>query len=133
MSPHDSTVAIILEGEERSFTTFGEDASGELYVAAGDGDIFRIEQTSTSLEGHPAGNELLIYPVPSKNRIFFKNSSDLTNKTLEISVYNYLGINVLRKGIKLTEGLSVSSLSPGIYWANINKNGSIYIGKFLVE
>jgi len=132
-TPEDSIVQIILEGEEQSFTTFGEDAVGELYAAAQTGEIYKIEQTSTSTKTIPLSDNLKIYPVPSNSRIFFTSQSFSSDENVEVSALNILGINILNKFIDPTIGLDVSSLSPGVYCLRVSAKGAQYVGKFIVK
>ncbi len=132
-SPQDSTVEIILEGQERAFSTFGEDSSGELYVAAVTGNIFKIEQTSTSTHHNLVHRDLMIFPVPSNRRIFFSQALFPSDLSLDVNVLNSLGVNVLSIHVEAGNGMDISNFSPGLYWAIVIDGGTRYIGKFIVQ
>ncbi len=132
-SPIDSTVKLALAGVARSYTTFGEDAGGELYVASQNGDIFRIEQTLVSSTRDRSVSSLSVYPVPAKSLIFFNQKSDIFTGSHEVMVFNQLGINVITDRIFMNEGLSISTLTPGVYWVRTIADGTLFIGKFIVE
>jgi len=132
-SPLDSMSEIILEGEEQSFTTFGEDAAGELYVAARTGEIFKIEQTTTSTKQDIAFRNLGLYPVPASDKIFFHHDFAPSSVLLELMVFNALGMNVLSATYQPGYGLDISPLVPGMYWVTLVDSGIHYFGKFMVE
>jgi len=129
----DSVVEIILEGEERSFTTFGEDSAGELYVAAATGDIFKIEQTLTATKESIVVDKLILYPNPASDKVFFKRQFESSDEVLEITVFNTLGISVLSESISTTDGLNISSLMTGVYWIKIVDGGVEYLAKLVVN
>jgi glucose/arabinose dehydrogenase len=129
----DSTAKVIFRGEDLSYTTFGEDAAGELYVASLNGDIFKIEQTSTATKPALVPYKLTLYPVPAKNRIFFDQNLLLSNEQLDVSVSNTLGINVLTKNINMRNGLDISSLAAGLHVVSIIDDEKHFVGKFIVE
>ena len=132
-SPNDSTARIILSGSTRSYTTFGEDASGEIYVASGNGNIYRINQTTSSLKlGHEYQN-IALYPVPARGKIFIGDGSFFPNILLNVNVYNSLGINVISTILNSGDGLDISSLTAGIHFLTFDADGKYFVGKFILQ
>jgi glucose/arabinose dehydrogenase len=129
----DSSSEIIFEGEELAYTTFGEDASQELYVATQDGEIYKIWQTTSSIERDPALMDLVIYPNPASNVIHFNTGSILLNEQLDVQVFNMLGVNSLSKSISIDEGLNIASLGPGVYIVKVIVGKEYFIGKVALK
>jgi rhodanese-related sulfurtransferase len=75
-------------------------------------------------------NELVVYPIPAKSNLYFKNSS--LQNIEEISIVNLNGKVVLNaSNLSISEGINVSGLTSGIYFVRL-KSGNQLISKKIV-
>lgn len=96
------------------FATFGEDASGELYIAGkGSGTIYRIHGSVTaSIED--VVTSIKMFPNPTKDFISLESSSSAL--IAEVILYDISGKEILRKSLDVTTAqVDVSNISNGLY------------------
>lgn len=110
-----------------STTIFLESNGGELEIniVFKNGAIQYIED-----QFEPA--ELVLYPNPAENIIYIKGISvfDLS----EVSVINLNGQTVLtRNEISTTNGIDISELKNGIYFARIKSGNNVYSKKIVIQ
>lgn len=117
----------------KGWTTFGEDNTGELYIAGIEsGEVFKIVDTSLNTEDLNKLN-ISMYPNPTNNLINF-NVSQLKNPLESIKISDIHG-----KQIKLTTSinnplttLTVNNLADGIYFIELaDSNGVKEIKKLI--
>jgi glucose/arabinose dehydrogenase len=117
-----------------SFSTFGEDNSGELYVAAiNNGTVFKIIDTSLGLYT-PDMPQFVIYPNPTKSEIVIQKSNK--NYPTEITLFDLSGKMLLRqKTINKTENsVKTNNLSKGFYIITIkNDQGHLSTHRLIIE
>ena len=100
-------------------STFGEDAMGELYVAAySSGTIFQIQQPIiSSVEENLATDIITVYPNPSQETLIVKLEAPnpLPNK---LTIINTNGQTVYNHPSKIeqTTSIDISDLSAGVYY-----------------
>lgn len=116
-----------------NFVTFGEDSSGELYIAGiTSGTVYKI--TDSSLQTDEVIKEnLSIYPTKVRDFITLKSNSG--QKIIQIDIYNTEGRLILTQSItELELNLSVSGLEKGIYFLNVTtENGIMQSSKFIKQ
>ncbi|WP_306349630.1 PQQ-dependent sugar dehydrogenase [Flavobacterium sp. '19STA2R22 D10 B1'] len=117
-----------------NFATFGEDNSGELYVAAiNNGTIYKITDSSLGVP-EIQKNVWVISPNPVKSLLYIKSSQN--NYPTDISIFDLNGRLVLQQK---TENLEVneiktSHLTTGLYLVNIqNDSGFTTTHKLVIE
>ena len=100
------------------FTTFGEDTTGELYIAGGNsGRIYKITDSSLST-GQFDKTTVSVYPNPANEELFidFKN----TDGKAQASIYDLGGKLLLQQTLNNTSNrINTSALQTGIYLVEI--------------
>jgi Glucose / Sorbosone dehydrogenase/Secretion system C-terminal sorting domain len=115
-----------------SFTTFGEDKDGELYVCNGS-VIYKIVDTSqlvaTSFE--KAGFSL--FPNPAQSEFYIKKNTSFSDLT--VTVFDISGKQLLSQIIQNENSrIDTTSLSRGMYMVQVeDRTGSLYTTKLVVE
>lgn len=114
----------LIRGNGSEYSTFGEDANGELYVAGvSTGIIYRVtEQTLTSVEAPEWATSVLISPNPATQEANIQ--VDLQSPAnLEISIRNQLGQIVVLKDLGTVENIATSlnleGLANGVYFVTL--------------
>jgi hypothetical protein len=74
--------------------------------------------------------ELLIYPNPAKEILFFEVNNDI--QILSISLFNMLGSKILEINNPVNE-LNLNEINTGVYFINIETNKGKLIKRFLKE
>jgi glucose/arabinose dehydrogenase len=108
-----------------NFSTFGEDAAGELYIASiYEGIIYKITDTSLATNNFEPSN-FKVYPNPAKGEIFIESSD--ANYPTEISIFDFNGKLLLtQKTQNLTKNIiNTKFLTSGIYLMNIKNNSDV--------
>ena len=115
------------------FTTFGEDLSGELYVAASaTGKIHRITDTSLGAnEFNKMGFSISPNPASSEVMIRFTNAS----LPAEIRIFDITGKLLLNQNLDAnTSAVQTNSLQSGMYVVRVQDNaGAVYSTKLSIE
>jgi len=98
-----------------NFTTFGEDNTGELYVAGrSSGTVYRILDASTNSAGEFLGDAYTVYPNPADNEVFvaLKNTGSRASAT----IYDIRGKLLVQQEITAQSSrIDTSALGSGIY------------------
>lgn len=101
------------------FTTFGEDNSKQLYVAASNGKIFKIK-TDVLAVNDVEQSEIQISPNPAKDFIFVNH---INEKNLTVEIVDLVGRSVLNaKVAENDKSIDVTTLKPGNYILILKKN-----------
>ncbi|RZJ36005.1 MAG: T9SS type A sorting domain-containing protein [Flavobacterium sp.] len=100
-----------------SFTTFGEDLAGELYVGSG-GTVYRLVDTSLAVN-NPLRNSFSLSPNPAKSEVFIRNAEGSTAKS--VAVYDIAGKLLIEKQLSTsaTNRLDTGTLQQGIYLVSV--------------
>ncbi len=116
-----------------NFTTFGEDMTGQLYIAGGSsGVIYKIIDTSLSVSTfNKSGFNL--YPNPATSEVFIK-SSDLQFPAA-VTVSDMTGKTLLNQSLNSeSTAIAVSSLSSGVYLVHVkDRTGANFSSKLTVK
>lgn len=104
---------------DNNFTTFGEDNSKQLYIAAANGKIFKVKSTVLAVSDVDK-NQIQISPIPAKDFIFIKNINEknLTAEILDLSGRSVLNTNVAEND----KSIDVTTLKSGDYILVLKKN-----------
>ncbi len=106
-----------------NFVSFGEDANGELYVSSiSNGTVYKIIDSSLELSEH-SKNEVLIYPNPSKNEVYIKNTN-LGNPITKVEICDINGKTILTENnhTNSIDYVKTQSLQSGFYVMKITNN-----------
>lgn len=77
-------------------------------------------------------NELVIYPNPARNNIYFKNSSILQIE--EVSFFNLNGQMVLKgNNFLASNGIHISNLKSGVYFVLIKTKKQVFSKKLIIK
>lgn len=127
-----------------SYSSFGEDKDGELYVASlSDGKIYHIIDTSEpspfkfSIGVGESLQSLKVYPNPVHGSFTLQFSSDQESPAT-VQLINSLGVKVFEEQMKVEKGINqlniaTEGFSHGIYMVCVNSHGKQRIGKVIVE
>ena len=124
---------VLAQLDQFEYTSFGEDASGEIYVAGASGRIYRLEQTPVSSIDNVRDQQWRVFPVPATEDMYLQAHRDLTVVGAWVAIYNLLGHQVFRSALPTDGRVSVAELAPGIYWAVISWGGSNEVLRFVVQ
>lgn len=126
---------LLTEPVSGNWTTFGEDANGELYVAdITSGSIYKIVENSLSVDGFGL-NTINIYPNPSKGFVNFDFTGlDVSNLSIDIfSIQGKLVQHIDSIPQQIFE-MSTHNLQNGFYIVAIkNNSGKIHLSKLIVN
>lgn len=116
-----------------SFTSFGEDVTGQLYVAgAANGTIYKLVDTSLGVNAF-SKSALQLYPNPATSEVFIQ-SETMAFPAL-VNVFDISGKLLISQSL-LSEGNSVNTdtLKSGIYMINVtDHSGADYTSKLTVK
>ena len=117
-----------------SFSTFGEDNTGELYIAAiNNGTIFKIKDTSLSVNKSDL-SQFIVYPNPTKSEIIIQKSNK--NYPTEATLFDLNGKIVLQQKTtdKPENSIKTTHLSKGFYILTIkNDQGQLSTHRLIIE
>lgn len=101
-----------------SFSTFGQDAQKELYVAAvNSGKIFKITTGTLSTHENDFSETIKIYPNPASKEIFI---SGIKDKKITAEIISTDGRKVLKTDHIINEkGINISGIPAGVYFINL--------------
>lgn len=100
------------------FSSFGQNAQKELYVAAlNSGKIFKITTGTLSTHENNLSEAIKIYPNPASKEIFI---SGIQDKKVTAEIISTDGRKVLETDrITNEKGIDISGIIPGIYFINL--------------
>jgi glucose/arabinose dehydrogenase len=120
-----SSLGVVTYSQEfagRSFVTFGENNTGELFIGdIGNGTIYKIIDTSLGTQDF-AKNEFKIYPNPSKNEVYVEKSD--SSYPTEVTIFDMNGkILVQQKTENMQKNtINTGLLASGLYIMNVKNN-----------
>ncbi|WP_034057830.1 PQQ-dependent sugar dehydrogenase [Lacinutrix jangbogonensis] len=119
-----------------NIAAFGEDSSKELYAAGlSNGVIYKIIDTTLSVEENTLSNDHKLYPNPAKNHVTIKFSPN-TTKIKTISISNIQG-QIVKKIVpnnSETFQISTETFSKGVYFVKINTfTGQTSVKKLVIN
>jgi len=115
------------------FTTFGQDSSGELYVASSGGTIFKVIDSSLKSNEFSL-NGFTMYPNPAGEKVDILNANG--NVLTQFSVVDMSGKILLQQSLENTpqNTIDTSSLQTGIYIATLEgDSGEIFTTKLEIK
>lgn len=122
MSDSSGNVTFSQTFSGNNFVSFGEDSNGELYVASiSNGTIYKIVDTTLGIDPF-AKNEVSVYPNPSKNEVYIKNT-DQNNPITKVEVCDINGKIILAvKNTNPIDYIKTQSLQSGFYVMKITNS-----------
>lgn len=116
-----------------SFSTFGEDANGQLYVVGrSPGKIFRIGDQSTGTDVKNELNGLKIIHAPFSDQIRIE-TIQTGQQEIQISLHDINGIERFQAGTKEPSyEFNLSHLPSGIYFLTIKLDGKNHVRKLIL-
>lgn len=129
ISPSSITWSTTFSG---NFSCFGEDVSGELYIAGiSNGIIYKIMDTNLNTENWEESG-LSLYPNPFKNSLTFRNTNNLNLENIIITDINGRTIKTISKIDSNDFLILLPNLTSGIYLVTISTfSGKIYRTKLI--
>ncbi len=112
-----------------AITCFYSSDTGLIFVDEFNQDVcLQMQTVSISEEKvNPFNNKILIYPNPSRDRIFI---SDLEEEVKDILIYDY-GANFVLSAVYDVQGLNISNLTNGFYMIQIISEANQYFTSFV--
>lgn len=107
-----------------NFSAFGEDASGQLYVAGvSSGKIFRINDLSTGINQPEAPSEITITQLPSSGIVHIETAQTKQTEMI-VSVFDMKGTTIFQaKTGKSAFDVDLNEFPSGTYVLNIRTDG----------
>lgn len=114
-----------------SFSTFGQDAQKEMYVAAvNNGKIYRVKTSSLSTDENTL-NISTVYPNPASGIIYVKN---ILGTNISAELYTSDGRKVLETKVNNDGSIDISQLNSGLYYITILSDQiKVYTQKLMVK
>lgn len=104
-----------------NFVSFGEDVSGELYVAGiTNGTIYKIVDTTLSVAENTLDKTITIYPNPTENSFFVKHNPNQEVKS--VAIYTINGQLMQTQLINTSKEINISTLKSGMYIVAVTYN-----------
>ena len=88
-----------------------------------------LDQGTLSVTSYSKEFQLVMYPNPATEKVFFKTASDVTAFT--VRVYDILGKQVLEHTLNNQQALDVSAFSAGIYMLKISTSEQSIVKKLI--
>jgi len=119
-------VDTLLDGDPVRISTFGRDASGEVYVADPGGSIYTLNSLLSGTRNF-SGDINLIIENPIKNLLRLDPDIQFTQGTL-------IGVDgrQVKSIIKDNYEINISDLTDGLYFLNVEINGRWYSDKVII-
>lgn len=116
-----------------NFSTFGEDTSGQLYVAGvGSGKIFRIDDLATGIDDLAKSDEMSIIQIPFSNKIRIE-TNQTNHSVMHLNVYDINGIKHFQTETREPNPeLDFSFLKAGTYIFSVLIDGKKHVHKLIV-
>lgn len=117
-----------------NFSTFGEDAQGQLYVAGiKSGTIFRISDNAVGLKNAAVGPLVKITSLPGSGKVRIENVNTVASEML-LSIFDATGIRYHNSRLRSTEmEIDISPLPKGIYFLNVVSEGRSMVHKLIKD
>lgn len=115
-----------------SFSTFGEDANGQLYVAGvGSGKIFRIDDQATGINNVAKSEQIRIIQIPSSNKIRIE-TNQTNHSVMHMNVFDVSGIKHYQTDTREPNmEFDFSFLHTGTYILTILIDGKNHVHKLI--
>ena len=117
-----------------TWTTFGRDVTGEIYIGDFNGTIYKITNMVVLLSTNSFEiNGFRLFPNPATNNITLTSDSQIINK---IAIYDIKGSLVIsnKNMSTLSKNINVTALTPGLYISEvITEDGSKFTQKLIIK
>lgn len=115
-----------------NFSTFGEDVTGNLYIAGlTSGTIYRISDSPTALNQPQSSSKVTVTYLPGTGKVIIDANKN-TGAEIQFTVFNTIGIPCLTSSSgQCPFTTDISFLPKGIYFLNILSDGQHIIRKVL--
>ena len=134
----DSTAQIIASLSTGAYTSFGEDASGEVYVCTAQGIVARVDEIISGFNAEPVIRQLSVFPVPSGEIIHLEGFEDqLSESGMHFEIVASNGALIDQSDVTWnisgeTVSIYVNELTPGVYSGQLIQADKSYAFKFVV-
>jgi hypothetical protein len=117
---------------DNNFSTFGEDANGELYVAGHtSGTIYRLIETTSGLGDQSLSGNIKIYPDPFEQSVNIELGSDNASGA-HLTIFDLQGRPLFSKNISNSNTtLHLNFLPQGIYFVRLEIKGQTVFRKIM--
>ncbi|MDW5290070.1 S8 family serine peptidase [Formosa sp. PL04] len=88
-----------------------------------------LQHVTLGIEDNTQELQLVMYPNPTTNNIYFKIASDLTD--INVVVFDVLGKQILESTLRNQQALDVSAFSAGIYMLKISTSEKSIVKKLI--
>jgi hypothetical protein len=118
-----------------TWTTFGRDVTGEIYIGDFNGTIYKITDVvvlSLSTDSFEI-NGFRLFPNPATNTLTLTSDSQKIN---QIAIYDLKGSLVLENSNTntLRQEINISALTPGLYITEVtSENGNRFTHKLVIK
>lgn len=127
---NDATITWSSPFTNNNFTTFGEDNSKQLYVAAQNGKIFKVKSNVLAVSDVDK-DQIQISPIPAKDFIFIKNIND---KNMTAEILDLSGRSVLNTIVAENDkSIDVTTLKSGDYILILKKDNQKIISQKIIK
>jgi len=111
------------------FTTFGEDVDGELYIASGGGNIYKIASTLNTSDFNK--QTVSIYPNPATNEVFI----ELQNlPSASVKIFDLGGKLLVHQNITAdNKRIDTAALQNGIYLLQVENDNVKHTKKLMIN
>lgn len=117
---------------DNSFTSFGEDMNGELYIT-NTNTVYKIVDTALATTNFE-NQQFVFYPNPTQNSFTVKNNNG--DQISKLELFDTAGKLLLsmKNVLNDLQPVDISKLSKGVYIINIvTSNGGSYVSKLIKE
>jgi hypothetical protein len=125
--PNDGSESVIIPNLDTTTARIMVKANGNIFFDVSDTN-FTITKTELAVSDVNNTKSVQIYPNPVKDVLNVSNVSSVSS----YEIFNTAG-QIVSKGILSTGKVLVNKLTKGVYFININDNGTIVKTKFVKE
>ena len=113
-----------------NFTTFGEDNSKQLYIAASNGNIYKIKTENLAVSDI-SNNGILLAPNPTTEYVYIYN---LNADNVSADIMDSTGRLIRTTKISGSNNrIDISELQPGSYFINLIKDSQKFLSQKLIK
>lgn len=113
-----------------NFTTFGEDNNKQLYVAASNGNIYKIKTENLAVSDI-SNNGILLAPNPTTEYVYIYN---LNADNVSADIMDSTGRLIRTTKISGSNNrIDISELQPGSYFINLIKDSQKFLSQKLIK
>jgi len=116
-----------------NFSSFGEDASGQLFIAGlTSGTIYRVLENPTGIIDYGHNRDIKVTRSPSSGKIRIE-TGDNELREIKADFYNILGTNLFTGGARAASyEFDPGEVTAGIYFLKIWIDGKVFVRKLII-